>query len=128
MTEQALRDGFTHFLCGMARGCDQYFFDAVCDLRARSSGVTIEAALPCETQADHWPRADRLRYADALARCDAVCYVQRAYTSGCMLRRNRAMIDRAQRLITVYDGSRGGTGAAVAYARRRGVTILPIWL
>lgn len=121
-------DGFSDFACGMARGCDLYFFDAVQRLREEDPSVTFTAWLPCPTQADRWPAADRARYEAALARCDRVICVEPVYTEGCMLRRNRAMIDRCARLITVYDGTGGGTGAAVAYARRRGVEVIPLWL
>ena len=50
------------------------------------------------------------------------------YSEGCMLRRNRAMVDRADILITVYDGSGGGTGSTIAYANARGVEVLPVWV
>ena len=38
--------GSRHFICGMARGADLYFAEAVLDLRERRSGVTLEAARP----------------------------------------------------------------------------------
>ena len=36
--------GTRHFICGMARGADLYFAEAVLALRERRSGVTLEAA------------------------------------------------------------------------------------
>jgi uncharacterized phage-like protein YoqJ len=126
--EAAWHDGFTEFLCGMARGCDFYFFDAVAQLRERAPNIYIEAILPCRSQSERWSEANQRRYRDALAACDLVIYNESEYSEGCMLRRNYAMIDRAQRIITVYDGSGGGTGSAVLYAGRHGVEIKPIWL
>lgn len=38
--------GTRHFICGMARGADLYFAEAVLALRERRSGVTLEAAPP----------------------------------------------------------------------------------
>ena len=38
--------GTRHFICGMARGADLYFAEAVLALRERRSGVTLEAARP----------------------------------------------------------------------------------
>ena len=75
-----------------------------------------------------WNAADRARHEAALSQCDRIVTVEPVYSPGCMLRRNRAMIDACSRLITVYDGSGGGTGAAVDYAERRGVDINSIWL
>ena len=54
--------------------------------------------------------------------------LEAAYTSGCMLRRNRAMVDAADVLLTVFDGSEGGTAATIRYAKRRGTEIVPVWL
>ena len=38
--------GFRHFVCGMARGCDLYFAEAVLALREEHPGVTLEGARP----------------------------------------------------------------------------------
>ena len=58
----AYDEGMRHFICGMARGCDFYFAEAVLALRAEKQDVTLEAAVPCPTQADNWPDpAGRLR-------------------------------------------------------------------
>ena len=52
----------------------------------------------------------------------------RLIASGCMLRRNRAMVDAAELVITVYDGEPGGgTAATVRYAERRGKRLLRLW-
>ena len=54
--EAACAEGFRHFLCGMALGCDLYFCEIVLALRERYPDITVEAAIPCPTQADAWPR------------------------------------------------------------------------
>ena len=66
----AYQEGYRHFLCGMAQGCDLYFCEAVLALRERYPEVTVEAAIPCPTQADAWPEAERDRYRELVARCD----------------------------------------------------------
>ena len=121
--EQAAARGCRTFLCGMARGCDTYFAEIVL-----SKGFRLEAMLPCPEQADRWPETDRRRYRDLLLRCDAIHVVEAVYSEGCMLRRNHAMVDRADLLITVYDGSGGGTGSTVSYAVGKGVEIIPLWV
>ena len=60
--EAAYEEGYRHFLCGMAMGCDLYFCECVLALRERCPDVTVEAAVPCPTQADTWPAAQRERY------------------------------------------------------------------
>ena len=119
----AAGEGYDAFLCGMARGCDLYFAEAVLSL-----GLRLEAYLPCPSQTRAWSEADRARQIELLLRCAAVYMVEHAYTPGCMLRRNQRMVDAADALLTVYDGSPGGTGAAIAYAEGQGKPIIGLWL
>lgn len=120
--ESAYADGCRHFICGMARGADFYFAEAVLALRRQHSDAALEAARPCETQANSWPEADRRRYQTILDQCDLETLVQHHYDRGCMMRRNRYMVDRSSRIIAVYDGvPKGGTAQTLAYAMRRGL-------
>jgi uncharacterized phage-like protein YoqJ len=128
--EAAYGEGYRHFLCGMAMGCDLYFCECVLALRERCPDVTVEAAIPCPTQADTWPPAQRERYQRLVAACDLETLVSEKYSSGCMLRRDRYMVDHASLLIAAFDGSAGGTRYTVEYAMGRGLDIvdLPIVL
>ena len=126
--ERAYGLGKRHFICGMARGSDFYFCEAVLALRTRCPGVTIEAALPCEEQATHWRETDRNRYFSLIERCDYETMVQHHYDKGCMQRRNRYMVDRSSLVIAAYDGLLGGTMQTLAYAMRNGVEVRIIHL
>lgn len=120
--------GHTTFLCGMARGCDFWFAEAVLSLIQIRPDLRLEAYLPCPSQPDRWPEEDRVRYERLLLQCDAVYMVEPVYSEGCMLRRNRAMIHRCDELLTVWDGSRGGTAAAIRYAGKLGKPVWGLWL
>ena len=124
--ENAYEAGMRHFLCGMALGADFYFCDAVLGLRERQPGVTLEACIPCEEQAARWRERDRQRYFALIERCDGETMVQRHYDKGCMLRRNRYMVDRSSRLIAVYNGTLGGTMYTLTYAMKRGLEIVTL--
>ena len=119
----AAGEGYDSFLCGMARGCDLYFAEAVLTL-----GLRLEAYLPCPSQTRAWSESDRARQTELLLRCAAVYMVEQSYSPGCMLRRNQKMVDAADFLLTVYDGSPGGTGAAIDYAKRCGKRVAGLWL
>ena len=97
--------GIRHFICGMANGCDLYFFDAARYLRLQHPEVTIEAAIPYSGQADRWRPELRERYAYDLRQCDYQTLVQEAYTPGCMMRRNRYMVDASRILIAAFAPS-----------------------
>ncbi len=118
--------GYRHFLCGMAQGCDLYFAEAVLALRDARPGITLEAAVPCATQADRWAEAQRRRYRSLLDRCDQVTVLQQLYTPDCMMRRNRYMVDRSSLLLTCFGGSSGGTMNTIVYARRSGLDVIMI--
>ena len=128
--ELAYEQGYRHFICGMAMGCDLYFCECVLALRERRPEVTIEAAIPCPTQADAWPEAQRARYRALVEACDFETMVSARYTSSCMQRRDRYMVDHASLLIAAFDGSAGGTRYTMEYAMRRGISVvdLPILL
>lgn len=124
--EEAYHRGYRHFICGMARGCDLYFCEAALALRDDRPGVTVEAAIPCEEQAARWNEGERERYFHLVGLCDYETMVQRHYDRGCMLRRNRYMVDRSSLLIAAFDGTLGGTMYTMAYAMKRGVEIFRI--
>ena len=124
--ESACAQGYRHFICGMARGSDLYCAEAVLALRERHSEVTLEAAIPCPTQADGWSAAQRERYHRILEQCDYETMVQEHYTRECMQRRNRYMVDHSDLLIALHDGLPGGTRYTIEYALRRGVNIIDV--
>lgn len=118
--ERAYEDGYRHFMCGMARGGDLYFAEAVIALREKYPEVTLEGVRPCENQADSWPEGEKARYWSILDRCNYETLVQHSYDHYCMMRRNRYMVDRSTRLIALYNGEpRGGTAQTLAYALRK---------
>lgn len=124
--EAAYEEGFRHFLCGMALGCDLYFCECVLALKAAHPEVTVEAAIPCPTQADAWPPDQRARYARLVSACDFETLVSKSYTPFCMQRRDRYMVDHAALLIAVFDGTPGGTRYTMEYAMKRGVPVTDI--
>ena len=118
--------GYRHFLCGMAIGCDMYFAEAVLALRDVHGDVTLEAAIPFGDQPGRWDEAQRRRYNSLIDRADKVTVLQIGYTSDCMMRRNRYMVDRASLLLACYDGRPGGTMNTILYAERSGVKTVVI--
>ncbi len=124
--EAAYEEGYRHFICGMAMGCDLYFCECVLALREKHADVTIEAAIPCPTQPDAWPAAVRHRYVQMVAACDYETLVSDTYSSTCMQRRDRYMVDHASLLIAAFDGSAGGTRYTMEYAMRRGLDIVDL--
>lgn len=124
--EAVYNAGARHFICGMAKGCDTYFAEAVLALRDEYPDITLEAAIPCETQTSGWSAVDQVRYDYILHQCDRQTLISRDYTPECMLRRNRYMVDAAQLLIAAFDGKPGGTMQTVNYAKSMGKEIVEL--
>ena len=116
------------FLCGMARGCDLYFAEAVLLLRQSRPEIRLVAMIPYPDQAKNWPEEDRKRHQILCEQADSCEILSSVYAPDCMQKRNRAMVDQAQVLISVYDGSPSGTGSTVRYAEKLSRIILPVWI
>lgn len=123
--EALYRRGVRRFISGMALGCDLYFAEAVLALRERYP-LTLECALPFPGQAERWREDCRRRWQTIVDACDVETVVQDHYDKGCMLRRDRYMVDHSSIVLAVFDESPGGTMYTLNYAvrRRREVLLL----
>ena len=113
---------------GMALGVDQIAAMLGIWMRdQRHLNVQIEAAIPCIGQDSKWPEQSRRQYQDILVKCDIRTIIYNGlYNYSCMQQRNEYMVDKANTLIAVWDGSNGGTGNCVHYAEKKGVKIVQI--
>jgi uncharacterized phage-like protein YoqJ len=109
---------------GMALGWDQ----AVCQAAIRL-GFKVVAAVPFQGQSDNWPPAAQQRYDRLLSLCAQVIFISEGeYTSNKMKKRNIWMVDSADEVLALYDGSKfGGTYHAVEYAKRQHKPITNLW-
>ena len=116
---------------GMALGVDQIFVEEMVKARAyyKSKGINfrIVAAVPFESQDCKWPEASKKLYHELLDQCDEKVVVSEGkYSPILMQKRNEFMVDHSDCVIAVWDGSRGGTGNCVEYARKQEKHILYI--
>ena len=117
--------GYTDFLSGMAEGADTWTALAVLALKKENPALRLHCVLPCEGQADGWSASARGLYFSILEKADEVVYVSREYHEGCMLERNRYLVNHAACLLAVYNGEwRGGTAMTVRYARKLGREVI----
>ena len=111
--------GYTDFFSGMAEGTDTWASLAVLALKKGNPALKLHCVLPCEGQADGWSALAQELYSSILEQADEVVYVSQEYHDGCMLERNRYLVDHAACLLAVYNGEwRGGTAMTVRYARK----------
>ena len=105
-------------------GVDTYAANIVLNLKTQYPGITLECAIPCETQAVKWNERDRDIYYDLLAKCDKETLLQQNYTSDCMQKRNEYMVDNSDYVIAVWNGKPSGTENTVKYAKKKNKVVL----
>lgn len=117
----------TEAITGMALGGDMVFALAVLELKDEGCDIKLHCAIPCRNQSCKWPKESRDLYGNILSRADIVKLVSdEEYKPYLMQRRNEYMVDLADKLIAVWDGSKSGTGNCVEYAIKRNKEIIRI--
>ena len=84
---------------------------------------------PWNGQADKWTAEQRLRWRGILESSDKVIYISNHYEKSLFFKRNRYLVENADRILAAYNGDpHSGTGITVRYAHQRGVkvSILPL--
>ena len=120
------KNGVDTFITGMARGVDMWAAAAVLELSRQFIDIRLIAAIPYVNQPRPWSDAEKERYGRIIDNSTAIV-LRQDYCRGCLLYRNRYMVDNSAHLIAVYNGSgKGGTAYTVDYARKRGRDIVII--
>ena len=102
---------------GMALGTDTIFANAVLDLKKEGMEIRLVAVVPCANQDKKWSKKDQKRYQEILQAADEVVQLsEEEYRPELMRIRNRSLVDHAEMLIAVWDGSNSGTSNCVHYA------------
>jgi len=124
--EAVYESGITHFITGMALGCDLYCAEAVIALRRLHPDITLEAAVPYDGQEAKWSAALKARYNRIITDCDSVTLLQDTYTPDCMMKRNKYMVDHSSVLVACYDGQSGGTWNTIRYAMEQDIEVIQL--
>lgn len=115
-------------ITGMALGVDTVFALAVLELKDEGYDIKLHCAIPCRNHSCKWPKESVDMYNSILARADKVVLVSdEEYKPYLMQKRNEYMVDETDKLVAVWDGTAGGTGNCVNYARKVGKEIIRIF-
>lgn len=106
-------------IVGMALGWDQAVGFAAVGL-----GIPVHAAVPFEGQELAWSLESQREYRTLITCCASRTVVfPGGYCGYAMQLRNEWMVDRATRMLAMWDGSPGGTANCLKYATKRGVAV-----
>lgn len=125
--ENIEREQENTLISGMALGVDTVAAYLAVALRDKGLPIKFEAAVPCWNQDSKWHGESREIYKNLVSKADVVTVVHEGpYNYTCMQRRNEYMVDKANVLVAVWDGSPGGTSNCVHYAEKKGVRIIRV--
>lgn len=119
-----INQGYIYFGAGGALGFDTMAAQAVLELRTNYPQIKLILVLPCKTQTRGWERHDIEIYEYIKKQCDKFVYTSEEYTSSCMFKRNRHLVDNSSVCICYLTNSTGGTAYTVDYARKAELQII----
>lgn len=112
----AINEGYDHFISGFSKGIDLLFAEIVLELK-KEFPILLEAAIPYR----HRVASGNAAFQKILSQCDMCAIISEAYEPKCFFLRNRWMVDKSDRVISVYDGRiTGGTVFTMEYAKAMG--------
>lgn len=123
---QAVHDGFTVFITGMARGVDLWAAEIVLDLRKRNKEIKLICALPHDGFEVRWSPSWQQLYRHVLSEADLTRVISKGYYTGVYQVRNEWMVNHSARVIAVFNGQPSGTKNTIDYAHRQGVPVIQI--
>lgn len=104
------------FISGMALGWDTWCAEKILSLKNVYDNIMLCCVLPCKQQDRYWSFNDRIKYAEIIKKSDSIIKIQEYYTSDCMIKRNKKMVDESMFVVALWDGQSGGTEQTVNYA------------
>ena len=116
--------GATVFRAGGAKGFDTVAALMVLELREKHPEIRLELILPFRGQQDKWDDEDVYIYDYILARADRVEYLYEQYVDGCMLARNRRLLEGSDVCVAYCTRSTGGTAYTCRKAQQTGVELI----
>ena len=119
-----IAQGVRHFAAGGALGFDTLAAQTVLSLKAEFPEVKLILVLPCRDQTRGWSTANVATYESILLQADKVVWLAPRYYKGCMLARNRRLVEHADVCVAYLNDSQGGTAYTVAQARQKGIPVI----
>lgn len=119
-----ISEGAEVFRAGGAMGFDTVAALKVLELQEEFPHIQLELILPCRDQTARWGAHDIRAYEYVLSRATRYTYLYDRYVDGCMLARNRKLVEGSDVCVAYCTRSRGGSAYTCAYALRQGLELI----
>lgn len=118
MCNYFIHNNVTEVIQGCALGVDTLSALTVIDMKKAGYNIKLTSAVPCKDFQSNWKNElDRTRFDHIIANSDRVHYVsEEEYDISCLQKRNEWMVNNAQGVLAVWDGTAGGTFNCIKYA------------
>lgn len=113
----------TKLIIGMALG-----FDIAMAQACVNKNVPFIAAIPFEDQEIKWSYTDKKRYLELCLKAENIVVVSKGgYADWKFQKRNEYMVDNADEVMALWDGSEGGTANCIEYAESKSKVVHNFW-
>lgn len=118
-----INKGYKYFGTGGALGFDTLAAETVLKLKIKYPYIKLILVLPCFAQTKRWNKSDIDRYNHIKTQADKIVYISKEYTSDCMFKRNRHLVNHSSLCICYLSKNSGGTAYTVNYAKKNNLKI-----
>ena len=118
-----INKGYRYFGSGGALGFDTLAAETILKLKNKYPYIKLILVLPCLFQTKGWKKPDIERYNYIKTQADKIVYTSKEYTSDCMYKRNRHLVNHSSLCICYLSKNSGGTAYTVAYAKKNRLKI-----
>lgn len=124
---EQVENGAIHFRAGGAIGFDTLAALCVLEQKRHYPQIKLDLILPCRDQDAEWDESARHTYRYVLESADSVTYIRERYSEGCMLERDRRLVEGSDVCVAFLTQSRGGTAYTAAYALKKGLEFVNLY-
>lgn len=117
--KDAINEGYTAFITGMACGVDTWAAEELLKIKAEHSEIKLICAVPFKGAEKNRTPEQQESFLQILSKADDVVYICKKYRRWCFFARDEWMVDRASRVIAVFNGTHGGTEHTLNCAREK---------
>lgn len=122
---EAVSNGYTTFITGMAYGVDIWAAEIVLRLK-RKHNLKLICAVPHPNFEKRWSLEWQERYNKIVSSADEVHCISNYYSKGCYQIRNIWMVDHSSLVIAAYNGTIGGTKNTIVYAKQKNKKVVNV--
>ena len=125
--EKLISSGVTVFRVGGAMGFDTIAALKVLEKKRIYSHIKLQLCLPCKNQTERWNDYEKKVYEYVMEYADSISYAAEKYHKGCMMARNRQLVEGSDFCVSYCGSQEGGTAYTVNYAESQNVKIINVF-